>query len=819
MPFAKVPFAMTTTAAAQSPPVEISIIQELSSLEPERALEKAFAQLHRGGSLPLLVAMLKALVRVGLGGIAVRLLQSAGGPLRDQPEIILLAQQLSRLPSGEIPQATLKARLTHNWQRLRTVQPHLEPFAQQFQNALQQFACFASRGGNFHVLRNEHGRKLDMVFPFIDQHSHAQSMSIPEPTLNMAIRMIGVPSVALFKRLLELRTPEGYMPPIDVIEPDVDVLGVWLGLIDDPEVFESERVAIFTGSDALAEYRRFLIERPCRAVPTAILTNARANWQPPVLDGRVSQELVAMREQRNSALAAKVKNRFAGRDAKWWRNRYAEAAAGGRPLRVLGFTTRYSTVIRYALSDLGRAFARRGCQFKLVMHPDSHSNSVDLHGALAQDDFDLIVVINHLRCEYAGVIPAHAPYVCWMQDHMDQFCSRDAAETVNELDLIISHAPHVMADLYGYPIDRFLASNNLTDPDTYSNAPLPEDELAPHRCDVSFVSHGAGTPEQLIDEISHTAPLAFKRYLQRFLELVQASLKDSGWITSQGLLPLLLQAEAESGHPRLDPHIRRAHVFPQLMRLYDRIFRHQALEWTARWAKSCNRSFRIYGRGWERHPTLNSFAAGEIEAGRPLRAVFQASAVSLQLNGYASLHQRMLDSLAAGGFVLARYNPADFIRQPYAYVQSVIQNRKLKSLNELLELAEVDAHVRSAIDDIERLSGAVLAPSGDPRREAFNRVQREANPVLSVVSDEGLFNMLARMELIPARTAGDIDGFEKIVFRNEAELHAMLDHYVDDPEARFVVASAMRDSVIKHDTYDTLVEKILSAFRTGVVES
>ena len=47
---------------------------------------------------------------------------------------------------------------------------------------------------------------------------------------------------------------------------------------------------------------------------------------------------------------------------------------------------------------------------------------------------------------------------------------------------------------------------------------------------------------------------------------------------------------------------------------------------------------RIFGRGWESHPTLGEFAAGELASGRRLRAAYQASSVSLQANAYSSLH-------------------------------------------------------------------------------------------------------------------------------------------------------------------------------------
>src|SRR4029453_17207937 len=88
-----------------------------------------------------------------------------------------------------------------------------------------------------------------------------------------------------------------------------------------------------------------------------------------------------------------------------------------------------------------------------------------------------------------------------IQDHMDHLGTRKAGESIGDLDLVVTHSPHVLATLYGYRENRLLASSNLTDPCTYSAEPLNEDELRPHRCDLSFASHGAATPEALVEEL------------------------------------------------------------------------------------------------------------------------------------------------------------------------------------------------------------------------------------------------------------------------------------------------------------------------------
>jgi hypothetical protein len=417
-----------------------------------------------------------------------------------------------------------------------------------------------------------------------------------------------------------------------------------------------------------------------------------------------------------------------------------------------------------------------------------------------------------LRFEFGDNKPANIPYVCWVQDHMDQLCTPQAGQSVGPLDLVVCHSPHVMASLHGYPLERMIGTNNLTDAATYSNEPLPEGELRPHRCDVSFASHGSGTPEQLAEEIAAGGPATFRAFLEIFLRLVRSRLDRDPWVNSQDLVNLMLQAELESKHPAMTPEVRRTRIYPQLARIHDRVFRHQAIEWTANWARSRDRRFRLYGQGWDRHAKFGPFAAGHAASGRDMRAVYQASAISLQVNGYSSLHQRLLDGVAAGGFLLSRLNPADFIRRPFVAIQACIREGRFATLAQLLDHRQRDAAFDSACAEAERLTSVCIRAVGDRRRDAHVAALRAGNMIADLLTDEGLFGVLKELRLIPTRVAADLPGFAATAFGSEPQLHALLDRYVDDPAARSGMARPMRESVIVNDTYDGLVSRMLAAF-------
>lgn len=801
-----------TTLTASPNTLQASLMEALSGEQPERALEQAFLQLSRGGDLPLLLAMVKALVRTGVAGLALRLLRSAGGLLTAEPQLASLADRLASLAPGEVSAEVLERRFGDNLKALLPSRPHLRSIIDAESIVNKTHCVFISAKGNVHVVRENPTGKLDFVFPFADQLAHVQALKLPETALGSSFLMVGVPNPALWRRLLAMRTTSGYVPPIDIVEPDADVFALWLSLIEEADALRDERIAVFAGADAPEQYRKFVTDHPWRGTAMHCMTNFRPRWQPPALDKRFHESINAAIAQRTARLKDDLDARCADRDAGYWHRRFEAVSSKSGPLRIAGFTTRFSSVIQHSMRDLAKAFERCGCQFQIVKQPNQYCAAVDVIGALSANDFDLIVVIDHLRSEFAGVMPANIPYVCWIQDHMEQLLKKEAGRSVGELDLVVGHSPHVMASLYGYPLDRFLASNNLTDAHTYDDDPLPVSDLERYRCDVSYVSHGAGTPEQLIDEIAAGSIPQFRQYLLQFLELAHSRLDENGWINSQELVELMLQAELQSNHPPLSADMRRTRVYPQLARLYDRLFRHQALQWSAQWAESRNRRFKIFGKGWRDHPSLGRFAAGEIESGHPLRCVYQASTISLQVNGYSSLHQRLLDGLAAGAFMLCRHNPADFVRQPFLTIQQSIREWRIQSLDALVALRKVDPELRAACEMAERLTNICIAPSSDPKKQVYNKTLREGNAIEELCTDDALMETLAQMRLIPQRVAADLPGFEQTTFRNERELHSLLDQFIDDPDARRALSGPMRKSVIAHDTYDGLVGRILNAF-------
>jgi hypothetical protein len=805
---------MTTLVAPAASSLR-TLYKALEGSQPEAALEQAFPQFARGADISLALAITKALVRIGLAGLARRFLQSlqSGTPLQSQ--FVHLGEQLAALPSGELSYAERARRHNQNVNALLTTRPHLSNHIASFKDSAELFLIFLSKRGNYYVIRNDRPAQFDFVFPFADNISHVPASRLPSPENTTSLVLLGVPSIPLWDHLHSMQTDNGYVPPIYVIEPDSAIFSLWLQMIDAPNALRDERVVYFVGDECQTQYHEFLLSEAWRSLPTQIITSRRPRWTPPGIDTAFHDDLAAVRRSRQQRAKATLDAKYAAKDIDDWRQRFAQAGFTATPLRIVGFTTRFSTVIQHAMRDLASAFARCGCLFDVVKQPNAHTATVDVVGALTKADYDLIIVINHLRSEFADSIPENIPYVCWIQDHMDQLASRTAAQSVGAYDLVVGHSPYLMSALYGYPLARFIPSNNLTDPNVYSSEPADPQDLETLRCDLSYVSHGSATPEQLIQQIVGNAVL-LQRLFRRYLDLITNALEETGYVPAFEQMKYLLQAEQESGCRPFAPEIRRSQLFPQAARIYDRAFRHQTLRWAANWAALRKRVLKIFGGGWSNHPTLGRYACGVIETGYPLRCLAQASSINLQINGYASLHQRLLDALASGGFVLSRYNPADFIRQPFLTIQAAIRSHHVTTLQCLIELGERDASVAEAMRDIWRLAGLPLAPLTDVRRQRHAAIVEATNGLRELTNDAGLMSALADLRLAPHRAAGDIPHFARTTFDSEESLHELLDHYVDNTQARREIACGMRDDVIRFDTYDSLVARILQAFKADV---
>ncbi|NNM25579.1 MAG: hypothetical protein HKO59_06270, partial [Phycisphaerales bacterium] len=747
------------------------------------------------------------LERAGVPGLGVHLLAGIG-EAATRPEVEQCRIELEASPSGEVDWSSLAARCAANVEALVETHPPLAAHAERLGVVPTDARLYVTRNGNPHVIRGASGGGLRLFFPLADHAGHARRIELPPPRGNLGMLCLGLPVPPLLAHLMASVDPSGYTPPIDIIEPDLAALGPWLHLVDIAGAVRAGRVHLFAGAEAVGTYTAFLERSVTRHPPTVLIRNQRPDVRLPTLDRAQLDATGRRQEQRRADLFTQQTRHYAECDSAFWARRYDGAAGEGPPLSIVAFTTRFSTYIQHAMRDLAAALRRRGCRVEIVMEPDDATAAVDTWTTLAAERHDLILVINHLRFELEGRVDPRIPYVGWIQDHMPALCTPAAGRSVTSYDLVLARNATEMCTRHAYPRERFLPTPNLTDAVLY-HPDRVSDDVARAGCDLSYVGHGSGPPEALWEETTVALPAPHRAVLRTFIDAARVRLERRGDMPYLLQLELLAEAEAAHGHPPITPADRERVLLPAAAALGDRIIRHQSLAWAAEWAETRGRRLRLYGRGWDRHPAFARYAAGEVANGPPLRSVYQASTINLQLNGFTAFHQRLLDAIASGGFVLSRKIGRDFMGPACRVIADAFT--AAASLDGILARRAADQNLDEAFTTVEALGLARCAEATDPTR------QREAGLMTAVWgrphTDAELFERLRTITEGTDALAGDIPGFADTVFETKQQMFEQLDRYDGDPAARAALVARMRAWVCEHATYDALAGRVLTRLR------
>ena len=184
----------------------------------------------------------------------------------------------------------------------------------------------------------------------------------------------------------------------------------------------------------------------------------------------------------------------------------AEAAAvvarltttGGRSLRILGITCRFSAFIQHSMRDWLAGFQGMGHQTRLLIEPTDHERNdlMAVADACAAFRPDLVVAIGHHRQTIPG-IPAHVPVAMWVQDVVPQVFSDHAGRAQGPLDFCLGFGRLLLSTRHGYPADQFLPATVGVNEQRFAPTPLTPTERAAFECDVSYVSHNS-TPADVV---------------------------------------------------------------------------------------------------------------------------------------------------------------------------------------------------------------------------------------------------------------------------------------------------------------------------------
>jgi hypothetical protein len=467
------------------------------------------------------------------------------------------------------------------------------------------------------------------------------------------------------------------------------------------------------------------------------------------------------------------------------------------PLRIVGITTRYSTVLQHSVREMQAAVAAAGHEMEVAIEPDDQSLENPYVERIAEFKPDLIFQISRMRYENPQ-IPRHVPFLVWDQDNLPGMRTEGATASLDRLTYVAGHGAFHGYVYLGWPRRNCIMCQPAAATHRYANQPLAPEDLARYACDMSYVSNASGSAGELREQLAaHWRGDAAEGLFRGLTEAVLSERDDSGNWNSPRLQGLLGEFEQREG-VKLDAR-RASEVVMGAVTVADRAFRHRMLEWAADLADQRGYSLRIYGNGWDQHARFVKYAAGTARQGEELRAIYLASKINLQIIETGFLHSRALDGMAAGGFFLTRRTDYD------GFDRSVIAARDGLS-------RYIRAHGIVRVQELEE--------GADPQvRGWWLAVQKELEQHLSGTSfpPEALLRCVETFADTPAACV-IFPQFDQIAFTDRGSFSARVEQFLGDDALRRTVAGQMRQVVLDHFSYDARWKQFFGAITAGLAD-
>lgn len=784
------------------------------------------------GDHELRAAVVAHAAGVGLRTLAQEQFAHLPRAVRESPGISTLKRTIESLPNDAVPAHVLEATLRANLDALACRGVDLHSLFLDWNRRLASIAVFRASNGNivwrkksiddtlapWLCLEDRRTPVEQARLPFLDEAGRLDPSNPPKPVV---VEGLDPPWLALRVHGLLARMADGYEPHIVLVQRDPMELLDGLCLTDLRDVLADQRVDVFAGHDAAERVEARFLDRLHLTLPAHLLraVGLRTPVDPPL--ERVFQSLHERQQRTHERLAARSTVAYEGRDRAWWANRYAQAASGdGPPLRVLLPISRYSTFVRHSAEDLAAALGAHGCEARVLSEPDSHSKlaSVAYLREFAEWQPDLVVLINYARCHLGSAVPAAVPFVCWIQDRMPHLARPEVGAAQGPLDFLAGYLQPDLFSLFGFPAERSAYWPVPASSRKFHGGPVDPHLEREHVCEIAYVSHQSEPPERALERL--LAPFRTQPQVERAFWLVYDTLLRS--LDADG--PATLRAELDlpaiyeqAGIRNPDPRMTSAFVGFGLIPLAERIYRHATLRWAARIAQRRGWRLHLYGRGWERHPTLAQFARGELAHDEALRTVYRTARAHLHASVTTNAHQRVAECALSGGLMLRRGPSPDY--EP-------VRQHLHRLVFERFEPTERREN-GDWVYEIPLPTGAAVTDWQSPDPVRFRRMKHAAPPapgpdgtatIAWRVPREWREVAFARLPRIDPGQFPDyaFPDAPDTLFRTPEELESMLARAIDDPAWRERTIAGHRRIALERMTSDTIAERLLSLVRSGL---
>ena len=425
-----------------------------------------------------------------------------------------------------------------------------------------------------------------------------------------------------------LLTLHGWRRVTFLQEEDAAALKSLLGVIELEPWFDAAQVRLTVGATATAELVQSLEDNLNQAVPElgiGVTTEAKKQ----VMQRRFRRlagapELFSALERRYQQHPERLRRVLDERS---------------RPLKIVLMTSRYTTVLQHVTRDLAEGFEELGHKTWVLNEQRAGEALIAFEAAerLLEIEPDFVFIFDHIRPEYASLLPSGLPVVSWVLDELPSLKDPSAIARLGSLDLTYGFNGAVARGFraLGYPNMEQLPF--AVNPTRY----FAEPPLAT-ASGIAFTTHiGQFTKDP------DGAPGLNAALTSRFNALPEILL-EMGRIS-----PMLESALHELGLVA-PPEATRQLLYHALM-----LARQQDRERVAQQIVAAGLPLTVYGLGWESLPEFAGKIGGVVPAGPALRQVYRQHRAVLHINRGCNIHPRVLETMCSGGLVIARRDPVD----------------------------------------------------------------------------------------------------------------------------------------------------------------
>lgn len=592
-----------------------------------------------------------------------------------------------------------------------------------------------------------------------------------------------------------------YGPAIYLVERNLRGLVVALRLHDWTAALQDERLLLYVGPDAWDDFVTHLSQDDVLPTPGERIALTPWPGMAPSPSEDKLQMLMTIRDEQFRSTRERALKLYEGRDTAYWAERFQKAGPDA-PLRVLCVTSRFTTFLQYSMRDLRDALDRAGLQTRLLMEDRDHVILTDPAVMRAIESFqpDLVCVIDHHRHGTPNRFIENVPYVCWIQDLLPHLFTPDVGSRMSPLDFTIGVGQSRCVLECGYAEDRFLPCRVPISPQKFA-APADTSEHDPSlSCDVVYISHHSETPAALHDRLRGMVEgNGVKQLLDTFYEQTRPLMTSPAFNAGYDVERLLREAEKQSGVTIEDPAERSNAIDMYVRPLADRTMRHTTLGWVANWADASGHTLHIYGRGWDQHDRFSCYARGEAKHGQHLAAIARQAKINLFCGMAPPMHQRVLETVGAGGFILIRHTESvHCYTAEHAEIECYLAEHRITEPTQIPVSAFSDAY-REALHKRCALTG----------REVPDRL---------MLSPAALLDYRTRRQRDKAHYYANLafPDLERISFDTPESFAKRAEHFLAHPDERAEITRNMSQTVYDLFTYDALVPEVIEFVRDSL---